>query len=66
MSRGDFDGSGREEGLKREVSNMDRELDTGIQNYARAVGGASIAFTKEAHPSMRTATHSRRRRTASR
>jgi hypothetical protein len=50
MSRGDFDGNGREEGLKREISNLERELYAGIQSYARAIGGASIAFTKEAHP----------------
>ncbi len=49
-SRGDFDGNGREEGLAREVANLHQELYGAIQRYAKAVGGASIAFTKEAHP----------------
>ena len=49
-SRGDFDGNGREEGLAREIANLHRELYGAIQRYAKEVGGAAIAFSKEAHP----------------
>ena len=49
-SKGDFDGNGREEGLGREVASLHKELYAGIQQYARSVGGASIAFSPEAFP----------------
>jgi len=49
-ARGDFDGNGREEGLAQEIANLHQELYGAIQRYAKAVGGASIAFTKEAFP----------------
>jgi hypothetical protein len=49
-TRGDFDGNGREEGLAREIANLHQELYGAIQRYARAVGGASIAFSKDAFP----------------
>jgi hypothetical protein len=50
LSRGDFDGNGTEEGIAREVANLHRELYAAIQQYARTVGGSSIAFTPEAFP----------------
>jgi hypothetical protein len=50
MSTGDFDGNGKEEGIAREIANLEQELYGAIQQYARTVGGAPIAFTKEAHP----------------
>jgi hypothetical protein len=50
MSSGDFDGNGKEEGLGREVANLQRELYAAIQTYARNVGGQSIAFSKDAFP----------------
>jgi hypothetical protein len=50
MSKGDFDGNGREEGVAREIANQKRDLYAAIQHYARAVGGAAIAFSPEAHP----------------
>jgi hypothetical protein len=53
-SRGDFDGNGAEEGIAREIANLHRELYAAIQQYARTVGGASIAFTPEAHPYWHT------------
>jgi hypothetical protein len=49
-SRGDFDGNGREEGIAREVANLHRELYAAIQQYARTVGGAALAFSPEAFP----------------
>jgi hypothetical protein len=49
-NRGDIDGNGREEGIAREIENQKRELYAGIQRYARAVGGAGIAFSPDAHP----------------
>ncbi|HML14344.1 MAG TPA: polyheme membrane-associated cytochrome C [Xanthobacteraceae bacterium] len=49
-SRGDFDGNGREEGIARELANLHRELYAAIQQYARTVGGAGIAFTYEEYP----------------
>jgi hypothetical protein len=49
-SAGDFDGNGREEGLAREIENQKRELYAAILQYARAVGGSSIAFTPDAFP----------------
>ena len=49
-SKGDFDGDGREEGVAREVANLQRELYAVIQQYARAVGGSSIAFNPAAFP----------------
>jgi hypothetical protein len=48
--RGDFDGNGREEGVAREVAGLHRELYGAIQRCAKMVGGASIAFSKEAFP----------------
>ena len=48
--KGDFDGNGREEGVAREIANLHQELYGAIQRYAKAVGGASIAFSKDAHP----------------
>jgi hypothetical protein len=56
-TKGDFDGNGREEGLAREVANMQRELYAAIQQYARTVGGASIAFSPEAFPYWYTDTN---------
>jgi hypothetical protein len=49
-TKGDFDGNGREEGLAREVANLQRELYAAIQQYARTVGGSSIAFSPAAFP----------------
>jgi hypothetical protein len=56
-ARGDFDGNGREEGLAREVANLQRELYAAIQQYARTVGGASIAFSPAAFPYWYTDTN---------
>jgi hypothetical protein len=56
-SRGDFDGNGTEEGIAREVASLHRELYAAIQQYARTVGGASIAFTPEAFPYWHTDTN---------
>ena len=56
-SRGDFDGNGAEEGIAREVASLHRELYAAIQQYARTVGGASIAFTPEAFPYWHTDTN---------
>ena len=56
-SKGDFDGNGREEGMAREVANLHGELYAAIQQYARTVGGASIAFTPEAFPYWHTDTN---------
>jgi hypothetical protein len=47
---GDFDGNGKEEGLAREIANLQTELYAAIQTYAKAVGGTPIAFTKAAFP----------------
>jgi hypothetical protein len=47
---GDFDGNGQEEGLGREVANQQKALYAAIQQYAKTVGGAGLAFTKEAYP----------------
>ncbi len=49
-TRGDFDGNGREEGLGREIANLEAELYAAIQTYAKSVGGQPIAFTKAAYP----------------
>ncbi len=49
-TRGDFDGNGREEGLGAEIAGLQRDLYAAIQAYAKAVGGAAIAFTPEAFP----------------
>jgi hypothetical protein len=49
-SAGDFDGNGREEGVGREIANLQLELYAAIQQYARAVGGSAIAFTPDAFP----------------
>ena len=57
MSNGDFDGNGREEGLAREVANLQRELYAAIQRYAGTVGGASIAFSPAAFPYWYTDTN---------
>ena len=56
-TKGDFDGNGREEGLAREVANLQRELYAGIQQYALTVGGASIAFSPDAFPYWYTDTN---------
>lgn len=49
-TRGDFDGNGKEEGLAREIGNLQTELYAAIQTYAKTVGGTPIAFTKAAYP----------------
>lgn len=49
-SKGDYDGNGREEGLGRELANMKALLYTAIQQYARTVGGSSIAFSPDGFP----------------
>ena len=49
-SKGDFDGNGREEGLGRELANMKVQIYAGIQQYARTVGGAPIAFSPDGFP----------------
>jgi hypothetical protein len=49
-TRGDFDGNGKEEGLAREIANLQAELYVAIQAYAKNVGGKPIAFTKAAFP----------------
>jgi len=49
-AKGDFDGNGREEGLGREVANQHQALYAAIQQYAKTVGGAGLAFTKQAYP----------------
>jgi len=49
-STGDFDGNGTQEGIPREVANLHRELYAAIQQYARTVGGSSLAFSPEAFP----------------
>jgi hypothetical protein len=56
-SRGDFDGNGTEDGIAREVASLHRELYAAIQQYARTVGGVSIAFTPEAFPYWHTDTN---------
>jgi hypothetical protein len=56
-SKGDFDGNGTEEGVAREIAGLHRELYAAIQQYARAVGGASIAFTPDAFPYWHTDTN---------
>lgn len=50
VSKGDFDGNGREEGIGREVANEKAELYAAIQQYARTVSGKPIAFSPEAYP----------------
>ena len=50
MSKGDYDGNGREEGIGREIANLKTELYAAIQRYARAVGGSAVAFSPDAHP----------------
>lgn len=49
-TRGDFDGNGKEEGLAREIANLQDQLYTAIQTYSANVGGTPIAFTKAAFP----------------
>jgi hypothetical protein len=49
-SNGDFDGNGKEEGIGKEIANLQRELYAAIQTYAINVGGTPIAFTKAAYP----------------
>jgi hypothetical protein len=56
-SKGDFDGNGSEEGIGREIANSHRELYAAIQRYARKIGGASIAFTREEYPYWYTDTN---------
>jgi hypothetical protein len=56
-SKGDFDGNGREEGVAREVANLQTELYAAIRQYSRAVGGAPIAFTPAAFPYWYTDTN---------
>jgi hypothetical protein len=41
---------GRPESAARRIADQKRELYAAIQRYARAVGGAAIAFTPDAHP----------------
>jgi hypothetical protein len=50
MTKGDFDGNGIEEGIAREVANQQKELYAAIQQYARTVGGSSLAFSPAAFP----------------
>lgn len=50
MTKGDWDGNGRDEGAAREIANLHESLYRAIQAYARNVGGASIAFSPEAFP----------------
>ncbi len=49
-TKGDFDGNGKEEGLAREIANLQGELYTAIQTYAKNVGGTPLAFTKALYP----------------
>ena len=56
-TRGDFDGNGKEEGLAREIANLQAELYSAIQTYSKAVGGKPIAFTKAAFPYWYTDTN---------
>jgi hypothetical protein len=49
-TKGDFDGNGREEGLAREIANLQNELYKAILTYSENVGGTPIAFTKAAFP----------------
>ncbi len=49
-TRGDFDGNGKEEGLAREIANLEAELYKAIQTYSRNVGGRQIAFTRALYP----------------
>jgi hypothetical protein len=49
-SKGDFDGNGRDEGLGRELANMKVQVYAAIQQYARTVGGSSIAFSPDGFP----------------
>ncbi len=49
-TRGDFDGNGKEEGLAREIANLQTQLYGAIQTYSKNVGGTPIAFTKAAFP----------------
>jgi hypothetical protein len=41
---------GKPEGAARRIAEQKRDLYAAIQRYARAVGGAAIAFTPDAHP----------------
>ena len=56
-SKGDWDGNGRAEGIAREIDNLKRELYAAIQQYARVVGGAAIAFTPQGFPYWHTDTN---------
>jgi hypothetical protein len=49
-TKGDFDGNGKEEGIAKEVANLQDQLYVAIQTYAKNVGGKPIAFTKAAYP----------------
>ncbi len=49
-TKGDFDGNGKEEGLAKEIGNLQEELYAAIQTYSKNVGGTPIAFTKVAFP----------------
>ena len=49
-TKGDFDGNGREEGLAREIANMQKELYAAILTYSKSVGGTPIAFTTALFP----------------
>jgi hypothetical protein len=49
-SQGDFDGNGKMDGIAKEIEGLHHELYDAIQRYAKAVGGVSIAFSKDAHP----------------
>lgn len=49
-TRGDFDGNGKEEGLAREIANLQSELYAAIRTYAKNVGGTPIAFTTAQYP----------------
>jgi hypothetical protein len=50
MTRGDWDGNGRDDGAAREIAGLHEALYRAIQAYARNVGGTGIAFTPEAFP----------------
>jgi hypothetical protein len=49
-TRGDFDGNGKEEGLAKEIANLQHDLYAAIQTYAQNVSGKPIGFTKAAYP----------------
>lgn len=49
-TKGDVDGSGKEEGLGVEIASMQKQLYAAIQTYSKNVGGEPIAFTKVLYP----------------